>query len=271
MSAASTECILFAGPSAAGTELPLDGVEVRPPAGRGDIAALIETQPARVVALADGVFHQALAVGHAELRNAVECGWQVWGLSSLGAIRACEMRNLGVRGYGDVYRRFVADQSFSDDEVALLHAPDAPYQPISEPLIHLRAGLQALEDAGTIAPARRRALVTRLKKMWYGDRTLGFVRAALVDDDASLVPAVDHWLASFRRYRVKSADLQRFLEERPWRAVSPGRSAGAAATNGARTRRIRAGQPAANRDGHGRAAGRDAGARDRQARPATRR
>ena len=218
MSAGSPECVLFAGPSGCETALRLDGIDLRPPARRGEIAALTHGADPGVLALADGVFHQALAVGHAELRDAVTAGWDVWGLSSLGAIRACEMRAVGVRGYGVVYRRFVADESFSDDEVALLHAPEAPYQAISEPLIHIRLGLDGLVDAGVIAPARRRALLNRLKRMWYGDRTLGFVRAELLAAQPESAAAIQDWLAAFQRYRAKALDLQRFLEERPWRA-----------------------------------------------------
>jgi hypothetical protein len=216
MSAASPECVLYAGPSGYDTDLVLDGIEVRPPAQRGEISALVDAREPGVLALADGVFHQSLAVGHVELREAVHRGWQVWGLSSLGAIRACEMRHLGVRGYGAVYRQFVADDRFSDDEVALLHAPDPPYQAVSEPLIHIRIGLQALVNDGTIPPARRRALLNRLKKMWYGDRTLGFVKAALLEADPAAAPAIQDWLAGFPQYRVKSIDLQQFLAARPW-------------------------------------------------------
>ncbi len=215
MSAASAECILFAGPSG-DARLCLDGIELRPPVQRGDIDTLIESHRPGVLAIADGVFHQTLAVGHAELRDAVEAGWQVWGLSSLGAIRACEMRHLGVRGYGEVYRRFVADPEFADDEVALVHGAEPPYHAISEPLIHVRVALDALVADGTITAARRRALLNRLKRMWYGDRTLPFVRAALVGNDAALAPAVDAWLAGFHRYRVKSSDLRQFLEQRPF-------------------------------------------------------
>lgn len=221
MSAGSPECTLYAGPSGYDTALRLDGIELRPPAQRGDIAALIGAREPGVLALADGVFHQALAVGHAELRDAVNRGWQVWGLSSLGAIRACEMRHLGVRGYGEVYRQFIDDEDFSDDEVALLHAPEPPFQAISEPLIHIRIGLQALDDQGAITPARRRALLNRLKNMWYGDRTLGFVKSALLVGQLRSAIEIEAWLAAFQRYRVKSADLQRFLEARPWQADAP--------------------------------------------------
>ena len=218
MSAASVECILFAGPSARDAELRLDGIELRLPAQRGDVEALIEAREPGVMALADGVFHQSLAVGHAELRDAVDCGWQVLGLSSLGAIRACEMRHLGMRGYGVVYRHFVADGGFSDDEVALRHAPDAPYQALSEPLIHIRIGLQALVVQGAIAPSRRRALLNRLKKKNGGTATgpWGSSRRRCSKPARDCAAPVDAWLAGFQQYRVKSTDLQDFLRTRPF-------------------------------------------------------
>jgi hypothetical protein len=213
---AAPECILFAGPSAYGVALSIEGIDLRPPAQRGEIAALITQSKPGIIALADGVFHQTLAVGHAELRDAVEHGWQVWGLSSLGAIRACEMRHLGMRGFGDVYQRFVDDEEFADDEVALLHSPEPPYAAVSEPLVHLRAGLDALVRNRAISVAQRRALLVRLKKMWYGERTLGFVKSWLLEEGVSR-RSIDGWLKAFQRFRLKSHDLQRFLEQRPYR------------------------------------------------------
>ena len=218
MSNGSPDCIAFAGPSLPPAGVRAHGVVVRAPAQRGDIAALVARRRPGVIALADGVFHQTLAVGHAELRDAVAGGWQVWGLSSLGAIRACEMRHLGVRGYGAVYERFVADDEFSDDEVALVHAPDPPYQAISEPLIHIRIALEALGDAGVLNGAQRRALTGRLKRLWYGERTLGRLRAEILATTPAANAAVDRWLKGFGRFRIKTLDLERFLVERPWLA-----------------------------------------------------
>lgn len=220
MSRGSPECVLFAGPSLPPALPVTAGVAIARPAGRGDIARLVARRRPGVLALADGVFHQTLAVGHAELRDAVTAGWQVWGLSSLGAIRACEMRYLGMRGYGTVYRRFVADPDFSDDEVALLHSPDPPYRPVSEPMIHLRIGLDALVDRGLLTGVRRRALVARLSKQWYGDRTLGEVKAWLLDAQPESASTIERWVREFPRFRAKVLDVERFLTERPWRLQS---------------------------------------------------
>ncbi len=72
---------------------------VLPPVKRGDVEKLISEREPGAMAIVDGLFQQCLSVGHAEIRSAVAAGWQVWGLSSMGAIRAYEMRNMGVRGY----------------------------------------------------------------------------------------------------------------------------------------------------------------------------
>ncbi len=96
------------------------------------------------MAIVDGQFLRCLSVGHAEIRLAIAKSWQVWGLSSMGAIRACEMKHLGMRGYGEVYQWYCRDECFRDDEVALMHRPNPPYDAVSEPLIHIRVWLQEL-------------------------------------------------------------------------------------------------------------------------------
>src|SRR5438094_645965 len=94
------DVFLFAGPTLARArairpELDLGGVHELPPAQRGDVPRLVrEHATPGVIAIVDGKFHQVLAVGHMEIRNAIAAGWTVWGMSSLGAIRAREMHHL---------------------------------------------------------------------------------------------------------------------------------------------------------------------------------
>jgi hypothetical protein len=147
MRARRERIFLFAGPTLARSphaRVLVRGVSVRSPVKRGDVERLVEAYPASrgrpgVIVLADGLFHDTLAVGHAELRAALRAGWRLWGLSSMGAIRAHEMAPLGMRGFGRVYERFQAEPDFQDDEVALLHGPAPEYRTLSEPLVHLRA------------------------------------------------------------------------------------------------------------------------------------
>ncbi|HXT16916.1 MAG TPA: TfuA-like protein [Gemmatimonadaceae bacterium] len=195
------------------------GFEPCAPARRGDMDAL-DGEPG-VAVLVDGRFNHALAVGHAELRRAVERGWSVWGLSSMGAIRAYELRNLGVRGFGNVYAHFLAADDFQDDEVALMHAPTAPYETFSEPLIHIRYCLAEMVRLGEIDSGVARRTAGYLKSQWFAARTLdGFVAALTTfGGDVAANSARAH-VARFDQFRVKTKDLIAFFAEQPWRSTS---------------------------------------------------
>jgi hypothetical protein len=133
----------------------------------------------------------------------------------MGASRAREMAPLGMRGFGRVCARFFAEEDFQDDEVALLHEPSRPYRPLTEPLVHLREALAALAREGVVAPAAAEAVVHDLKSRWYGERTIAGIVHAL---EGMGYPARDvrARLGDFDRFRTKTQDLERFLEERPW-------------------------------------------------------
>jgi len=205
---------IFVGPTlhrglAAKLRFELDDFVVLPPAKRGDMQRLLGSPPGMVV-IVDGYFHlHNLAVGHAELRHAIEAGWQVWGVSSMGAIRAAEMRELGMRGFGRVYQHYVDDPTFRDDEVALLHEPEPPYRTFSEPLVHVRAWLAAMVEAHALPADRWAELIETLMPMWFGERTPALL--------ASLVgPELAGWMDRLDEFQLKSRDLAEFLDARPW-------------------------------------------------------
>lgn len=215
------DCIMFVGPTLSGIEalrrlsdLPVDCL---PPARRGDVEALVARAAPGHVAIVDGTFHTFPAVGHAEIRAAIRCGWTVWGLASMGAIRASEMRNLGMRGYGTVYDWYVLEDELRDDEVALLHGIEPPYRAVSEPLIHMRAAVQDLLDRQAIHQVDADTIIQDSSSMWFGHRTLNLLvqilRRQRPDVDRRVI---DNWIRDFDKFRLKSLDLLNFLVERPW-------------------------------------------------------
>lgn len=220
MSEINSNCFIFAGPTLVGaripTALPKDGIEVLPPVRRGDIETLVSTRSPCVIAIVDGLFHQCLSVGHAEIRAAVANGWQVWGLSSMGAIRAFEMRDLGVRGYGRVYELFGQFEDFRDDEVALLHEREPSYRPLSEPLVHIRFWLRELVKMRLLRKKQEERLLDHLMSLWYGDRTLAGVRSMVTELIPDRADKIANSLSDFDRFRIKCHDLNDFLRERPW-------------------------------------------------------
>lgn len=222
MSANKSNCYIFAGPTLNGSAAlaAAAGIKLLPPAKRGDIAHLIARRKCGVMAIVDGQFHQCLSVGHAEIRLAISAGWQVWGLSSMGAIRACEMRHLGMLGFGQVYDWFCRDENFRDDEVALTHQSSPPYVALSEPLIHIRLWLRELRRIRLLTSQQEKNLLNELMSMWFGDRTLPRVRSMVLDSTDVRPVEVDETLANFDRFRMKLHDLCAFLEAQPWAAVS---------------------------------------------------
>ena len=212
---------LFVGPTAHGLDpglLSQRGLRVHGPVRRGDIETLVKrTRKPAVIVVCDGVFQTVPAVAHAELCLALDAGWQVWGVSSIGAIRGFELRDEGMRGFGHVYAMLRRFDDFTDDEMCLLHFPEQPYFPVSEPLVNLRFALARLQHKLEIAEGATAGAILALREMWFGDRTLERMRQAMVERggiEATKADAVLDWLV---RNRVKTLDLRRLLVRRPWR------------------------------------------------------
>jgi hypothetical protein len=204
---------LFAGPTLARARLidpglSLAGLDLLPPIKRGQLPVLMAQHQPGTVIIVDGLFHTEVAVGHQEIRAMLARGWKVWGLSSMGAIRAREMSGLGMVGFGKVYQLFCQEGvDFRDDEVTLLHDKAPDYTELSEPLVHLRAALDDLVARELLGAEARAGLIGELEGMWYADRTLSWLAARL----RGLGVEPRGILDDFDRYRVKSLDLIEFL------------------------------------------------------------
>lgn len=215
-----SEVVLFAGPSAHGLTAALfERARVRrlPPAQRGDIESLVETAPrAGVILLCDGVFQAAPAVSHAELCSALDAGWQVWGVSSMGAIRAHEMRFEGMQGYGWVHAQFSVHSDFKDDEMALLHFPGPPYFQVSEALVNIRYALACRATDLGVSSTSCKALIDALRELWFGDRTEDRVRELMVKAAGMTSAQVEVLLQWLPSNRIKNKDLAGLLNAQPW-------------------------------------------------------
>jgi hypothetical protein len=213
------EVSLFAGPTAHGIErsalLPV-GTQLLPPARRGDIDRLIESSEPGVVIVCDGVFQIAPAVSHAELCRALDGGWQVWGVSSIGAIRAHELRSEGMRGFGYVHAQFERFADFTDDEMCLLHFPEAPYFPVSEALVNLRYALERRHADLGISEAAQTRLISALRELWFGDRTEEKIRSLMLEHAGISQASTEALLDWLRRHRAKTIDLAELMALQPW-------------------------------------------------------
>ncbi len=175
----ASSTFVFLGPSLPREEaeqaLPLP-VTWLPPIRRGDLPRALAAG-ARRVAIVDGEFGQSLAVSVTEIKGALARGVEVWGASSMGALRAAECGGLGMRGVGWIYRGFANGLLQADDEVALLFNPRSG-EAVTLPLVSFRWSLTLAKAEGLVPAAAAPALLAAARRIHYAERTLESLRAA---------------------------------------------------------------------------------------------
>jgi hypothetical protein len=151
--------IIFVGPTLAGERPAPPGVELRPPAEAGDFYRAARGG-ADVIGLIDGAFEDRPTVWHKEILWALDRGVRVVGAASLGALRAAECAPFGMEGIGEIFRRCLSGALEDDHELALAYAPaELGYAPLSEPLVNVRATLEAAARARLIRSRAAAALL----------------------------------------------------------------------------------------------------------------
>jgi TfuA protein len=168
-----TRPVLFVGPSLApATRDGLRDVEVLPPVGRGDIDSLFTRErPPTKVGIVDGVFLQTLAISPKEILTAMERHEVTFfGSSSIGALRAVELADFGMRGVGDIVEMFRSGEVNADDEVAITFDPDT-LTAISEPMVNIRVALAAAVREEVVTGEVAALAVAAGKRRYFPDRT----------------------------------------------------------------------------------------------------
>lgn len=164
--------VVFLGPTLSGADRDrYRGFDFLPPVRQGELHAAALRRP-RAIGIVDGFFDGQPAVWHKEILWAMSQGIAVFGAASMGALRAAELHAFGMRGIGRIFEDYRDGRLEDDDEVALIHGPEEiGYVRLSEPMVNMRATLEAAERGGVIDAATRRMLVEVAKSLFYQDRT----------------------------------------------------------------------------------------------------
>lgn len=184
--------ILFAGPSLAGSILPIpDGVIVRGPARRGDILRAAMEAPV-AIGLVDGLFETTPSVWHKEIVQAIAHGVAVYGAASLGALRAAELAPYGMVGIGRIAAAYMQGAIERDDAVMVSHAPaELGHRPLTLALVDAEHAI-----ATAIMADGDRALLLRLaRRANFRDRTWATLGADFARIRGRAMPAVDQGLS----------------------------------------------------------------------------
>ncbi len=167
----SDDIVIFTGPSLHPDQArTLLNATILPPIKRGDLDLLHSSTIIKAVGIIDGEFYQSLAVSPKEILPLLDAGIEVYGASSMGALRAVELWKYGMVGVGRVFRLFRGGFLDADDEVALAYTPGT-YQAVSEPLVNTRYALRAAVQNGILKRGEAAEVVARLKRVYFPDRT----------------------------------------------------------------------------------------------------
>ena len=169
------DTVIYLGPTLSQPEASsiLDATYL-PPVCRGDLARLPEET--RIVGIIDGEFYQKLAVSPKEIMPLLERGVQVFGASSMGALRAAEIHRYGMIGVGEIFRMFRDGVLDGDDEVALVYDRNS-YRHFSEPLVNLRRVLELALAEHVIDQDQMESLVLQMKRLYFPDRSYRALQA----------------------------------------------------------------------------------------------
>lgn len=167
------EIVVFLGPSLPAEEARriLDARYLSP-VQCGDVLRVRRLKP-RVIAIIDGLFESVAAVWHKEILLALDDGIEVFGASSMGALRAAELAPFGMVGVGRIFEAYRDGLYTDDDEVALLHRPASHgYTPVSEAMVNIRATVAKAIAEGVIIAESGERLIQCAKKTFYQERSI---------------------------------------------------------------------------------------------------
>ena len=190
-----------------------DDVEViyKKPIKRGDLGLALKEHP-DIIAIIDGVFHQNSAVGHKEILNVMKNGIKVFGASSMGALRASELDELGMVGIGHVYNQYASGEVESDDDVAVMLDSES-LEALSEPLINMKYVFTNASSEGIISEDEKEELLSIAKKTYYPQRSYAKTLAESNLDDSTKEKLIDFIRMSPDIKKEDAKDLIRYVKD----------------------------------------------------------
>ncbi len=191
--------VIFLGPT-----LPIEkakgilDADYRLPAKKGDILQLIPTS-VKTVGIIDGYFLQDYPPTPIEVYNLLrKRGVRVFGSSSLGALRAVELKKFGMVGIGKIFELFSKGVVDSDDEVAVTFTGYAGYK--SDALIDIRYNLFLAHKNSIIDEATKKIILRVSKDTYFPYRTYNDI----MDESKRMFPSQKKQIEDFKEYLAKN-------------------------------------------------------------------
>ena len=191
-----------------------DDIEViyKRPIKRGDLSLALKENP-DIIGIIDGVFHQNSAVGHKEILNMMKKGIEVYGASSMGALRASELDVLGMHGIGYVYNQYASGEVDSDDDVAVMLDSET-LEALSEPLINMKYVFTNAASQNIITEDEKDELLEIAKKTYYPKRNYSQTLSSSSLDDETKDKLIDFIRESEDIKKEDAKDLIRHIKNK---------------------------------------------------------
>ena len=201
------------------------GITWRPPVRQGDVYRAVRSRPA-LIGIVDGHFETVATVWHKEILWAMAEGIHVYGAASIGALRAAELADFGMRGVGAIFRQFQSAPLADDSEVALLHGPaELEYVPVTEAMVNVRATIARALQLELVASPLATMLLEIAKSLFYKDRTYETMlrRAGELGASSDALRSLADWLplGQVDQKRQDALEMLATMSEHLKRGVSP--------------------------------------------------
>lgn len=204
---------VFCGPSVEPSTISsiLPGCTVLPPVKAADLLKLVNSthyeRPTHVHII-DGLFYSTLSVRHKEILHLISQGITVSGSSSMGALRAAELSQYGMQGFGRIYDFFSSQLISSDDEVAIAHAQNSPFTPLTIPLINIRLSLHDLVADGLLDEDSAKLILLDCQALHFTERTPERIRSlpCVQRHLPSLIDQISDWKYLDAIYSLRHLD-----------------------------------------------------------------
>lgn len=182
-----------------------------PPVSAGDILSLMKYTPRRI-GIVDGYFGRRASVWHKEILFAIGSGCEVYGSSSMGALRAAELYRHGMVGIGTIFECYRDGHLEGDDEVAIAHAPkELGWTPTSIALVEVRFALSDRGHAAHLSPVSKCAVMQAARALHFTERSWATTlrRAAELVDDREINGSL---LEKVQSFSIKGEDAHQLVE-----------------------------------------------------------
>jgi len=147
---------------------------VKGPVRQGDfISDAMEYEPTHVIIL-EGAFHQSLSVWHKEIVWGLQIAGikAIYGAASMGALRAADLANFGMIGFGKIFQWYFEGVITDESEVAAIyHQAQGRYVSLTTPLVNVRGALLKGLETGLLEHEEAEEIFAKTRAIHWTKRT----------------------------------------------------------------------------------------------------